>query len=130
MPNLRLAPGVTAKRAKRAKRGRRRRTRSGSGGLRGWLQVIRFVLIMKRLRRQKRSSPSVGQIVLVVASGGLAIVIIRGMSRRVAARRARSADGETRDQVPAPQAPLEPTTPGAADALTERVRAEMFQNKN
>jgi hypothetical protein len=129
MPNLRLA-GVTAK---RAKRGRRRRTRSKGGGLRGWWRVIKFALIVKKLRRRERerSSPSVRQIVLVVVSGTLAIVIIRGASRRaMAAKGARAADGETQDQVPAPEAPSAPTTPVAEEGLTERVRAEMFENEN
>jgi hypothetical protein len=48
----------------------------------------------------------------------------------MAAKRARSADDETQDQAPAPEAPSEQTTPGVQDGLTERVRVEMFENEN
>jgi len=127
MPNLRPASGVAAK---RAKRGGRRRRHSKGIGLRGWWRMVRFALIVKRLRRRERSYPSLRQIALVVVSAGLAILIIRGASRRVAAKRAGagSAAGETQDQAPAPEAPSEPPTPGGDDALTERVRTEMFES--
>lgn len=128
MANLKRLPGVTAT---KTKRGRRRRSQS-KGGLRNWWRVIKFALIVKRIRsRRERSSPPVRQIVLVAVTGGVAIVIIRGASRRaMAAKRARSADDETQDQAPAPEAPSEQTTPGVQDGLTERVRVEMFENEN
>jgi hypothetical protein len=130
MPNLKRVPRVTAKKPKRG-RGRRARSKHRVS-IGDWWRVIRVAMIMKGLRNRRQSpSPSVRQIVLIVISGGLAIVIIRRMSRRVAAaKRARSSDGGTQDQVSAPEAPPEPTTPGADDGLTERVRAEMFEKKN
>jgi hypothetical protein len=130
MPNLKRVPGVTAKKPKRG-RGRRARSKHRVS-IGDWWRVIRFAMIVKRARnRRQSSSPSVRQVVLIVVSGGLAIVIIRGFARRTAAaKRARSTDGDIPDQTPAPGPPSEPTTPGAQDALTERVRAEMFENKN
>jgi len=149
MPNLKRVPGVTATKSKRG----RRRTPS-RGGLHGWWRVIRFALIVKGIRnRRERSSPGGREIVLAVVTGGIAILIIRGVSRRaMAAKRARAADG-AQDQVPetaadqeaseaptdqgpaaseaqAPEASPEPTTPASHDGLTERVRTEMFENKD
>jgi cytoskeletal protein RodZ len=152
MPNVKSVPGV---RATKTKRGRRRH-RSKVGN---WWRVIRFALIVKGIRkRRESSSPSFRQIALVVVGGGLAIVIIRGASKRaIAAKRARSADvktqdqapetrdqaagtqdqapdtqdqaPDTQDQAPTPDVPSAQTAPGADDGLTERVRAEMFENK-
>ncbi len=129
MPNLRRVPGVAAKKPKRG-RGRRARSRQ-RGSIGDWLRVIRFALMVKRIRsRRQSSSPSFGQIALVVVTAGLAIVIIRRASRRAAAaKRARSADSQNQDQAPTPEPPSEPTTPVAEDRLTERIRAEMFENE-
>jgi hypothetical protein len=124
-------PGVAAKKPKRG-RGRQARSRH-RGSIGEWWRVIRFALIVKGIRKRRQSSsPSFRQIALVVVTAGLAIVIIRGASRRAAAaKRAHSADGQNQnqDQPPAPEPPSEPTTPGPEDALTERVRAEMFENE-
>ena len=129
MPNLRRVPGVAAKKPKRG-RGRRARSRRRVS-IGEWLRVIRFALAVKRIRKRRQSSsPSFGQIALVIVTAGLAIVIIRAASRRAAAaKRAHAADGQNQDQAPAPEPPSAPTTPGAEDALTERVRAEMFDHE-
>ncbi len=71
------------------------------------------------------------QIVLVLVSTGLAILLIRGVSRRAAASPADQESAERPDTAQdTPDTAQEtrpgPSGPGAENPLTERVRTEMF----
>ncbi len=121
MPNLRVGSAAMATTVKR----RRLRRRIG------WWLTIKVMLFLERRRRSRRrgrSSPSLGQIALVVVSAGIAIVLIRGAARRAAKRGGEGAGAQDAPAKP-PDAPAKPpvqTTPGPDSAFTERVRGEMF----
>ena len=109
MPNL--------KRSSRGKasKGKHRRRRRGRFG---WWQAVKLAFLIERIRRRRksrpvRSSPSVRQIALVVVSGGLAIVVIRVVSRR------KSHDAGTQaDTTPAETTPAETTAAETTPAET------------
>lgn len=126
MPNLRLPSRVKATNAHRP---RRRGIRARRGGTVGWWHMIRIAWLLERVRRPRRSSPSVRQIALTVVSAGLAIMVIRAVTRLVR-RRSAGADVGTQDQAPEP-GPTEPTpgndTVASEGALTDRVQSEMFR---
>ncbi len=126
MPNLRLAPRVKVTKARRPRRrGIRARRRGGVG----WWRVIKVAWLLERFRRPRRSSPSGRQIALTVVGVGLAIMVIRAVTR-LARRRSAGADAGAEDQAPETR-PTEPTpgndTVASERALTDRVQSEMFR---
>ena len=127
MPNLRLAPRVTAKKARRPRR-RGIRARRGSGV--SWWQMIKFAWLIERFRRRRRSSPSIRQIALTVVGVGLAIMVIRAVTRRA---RAGDTGAPAGAQDAGPGGRLPPSPPPGNDTvasestLTERVQSEMFR---
>jgi hypothetical protein len=122
MPNLTRAPRAALTKAKpRARRGSRRRRRRS-----GWWTSIKVAFLLERFRR-RRSSPSLRQIALVVVSVGLAVMVIRAVSRR----KSRRAGAQAETPVPAGEAASNSPTPdndtSLADenSLTDRVQSEM-----
>jgi hypothetical protein len=126
MPILRLPSRVNVTNAHRP---RRRGIRARRGGNAGWWHMIKIAWLLERFRRPRRSSPSVRQIALTVVSAGLAIMVIRAVTRLVG-RRSAGADVGTQDQAPE-TTPTEPTpgndTVASEGALTDRVQSEMFR---
>ena len=125
MPNLKPVPRVIASKGKhRRRRGRRRRTT--------WWEVVKIAFLVEQFRR-RRSSPSIRQIALVVVSGGLAIMVIRVLSRRKrqgAGVQEETAQPDRRPRPPARTAQPETAQPETAQPETaqpETVPAETAQ---
>ncbi len=125
MPNLRLAPRVTAKTARRPRR-RGIRARRGSGL--SWSQMIKLAWLIEPFRR-RRSSPSIRQIALTVVGVGLAIMVIRAVTGRVKSR-GTGAPAGAQDAAQEPSS-TEPATGNdtvaSESTLTDRVQSEMFR---
>lgn len=122
MPNLTRAPRAALTKAKpRHRRGSRRRRRHF-----GWWTAVKVAFLLERFRR-RRSSPSLRQIALVVVSVGLAVMVIRAVSRR----KSRRAGAQAEAPVPAGETASNPSTPdndtSLADenSLIDRVQSEM-----
>jgi len=132
MPNLTLKPGVKATRTKQ--RGLRRSHGRHAGH--GWLEAVKVVFLLQRLRRHKgRSSPSLRQIALVVVSGGIVLVIVRVATHRVKSRAgeatARPAPApETDTPSPPPRTEGDAAPPGNESPLTDTVQQEMFHRSD
>jgi len=122
MPNLTRAPRAALTNAKpRIRRGSRKRRRRHD-----WWMAIKVAFLLERLRR-RRSSPSLRQIALVVVSVGLAVVVIRAVSRR----KSRGAGAQAETQGTVGETASSPSTPGIdtgladVSSLTDRVQSEM-----
>lgn len=120
MPNLRPVPRVAAKRATRRRISKRRR--SGH-----WLLAFKVAWLLERFRRRgrRRSSPSARQITLFVVLAGIAIALLRAVSRKA---KSRPAPTEER----ASEVPMGPENAGndtlaGERTLTDRVQREMFE---
>jgi hypothetical protein len=122
MPNLKPASRRTATKGKH----RRRRGRRGHSG---WWHPVKVAFLLERPRRRP-SSPSHRQIALVVVSAGLAIVVIRTLSRRKggsAAAEPQTAQPQTaQPQTAQPQTapPAQPETAQPDTAQSETVQPE------
>jgi hypothetical protein len=139
MPNLRFSPGVTPRRAKgRGLRGTRARHAGG-----GWLEAVKVVFLLQRLRRPRgRSSPSIRQIALVVVSAGIVLVIVRVATHRGKSRagadEATSAPASAPSPSPAsapspspsPASEGDAAAPGNESPLADRVQDEMFHRSD
>ncbi len=127
MPNLRLAPRVATTRAKRRRR-RGIRARHTRGG---WLDAIKIVFLLQRLRR-RRSSPSLRQIALVVVSAGIVLVIVRVATHRGKSHAGAGEPASPPAPAPAPAPASESDAPAAGNEgpLTDRVQDEMFHRSD
>lgn len=132
MANLRLSPGVAAKRVTRRPASKRRRSRH-------WLLAFKVAWLLERFRRRgrTRSSPSARQIALFVVLAGIAVAVVRAASRKASshahsapASDASGAQAASQDQNP--EAPTPPQNAGndtlaGERRLTDAVQREMFE---
>jgi len=120
MPNLTRAPRAALTKAKPGA-GRGRRRRRGPGG---WWTAVKVAFLIERPRR-RRSSPSVRQIALVVVSGGVAIMVIRAVSRRKGGSPVAQADTPGAS---ATSTPGHDTDLASESSLTDTVQSEMARH--